>query len=361
MNNIKKKAPIIKTKSIDDMMFKFQNNKRTWKFKSWESLAMFLLIIFNFFIINYFFYSYSEGINNGKYGILLCLFEIVSIYWIVYKFYKNFEPFVILILLPFAIINYIMDSKISEKFISNEIYKEHFFHTGKIVEVIYGSHNSTIKLLTTNGNISVPIENPIDTVYKKGRMIVYGFCKKQHHLWVENSEPSIEICLNFLFPKLFEKGKIMDSINSCYIEKYLQEKGVDLVYKAKVIESKKNSNVVKLQFKNYLSDNIIVSYVRKQHSRRKKNFFDLLDLGAYDRINEDPIYDTFLLTENVNKEINNKYYVQSNINGPHNWSKIIDDYEYFFLDEIFHREKVDKYYPQIKNYVEKFKEQNINK
>ncbi len=334
INSKSKKAIKSNPKRIEEC-----NEKRLWKFRAWESVAMILLISFNFFIINYFFYSYSEGINNGKYGILLCVFEIAAIYWIAYKYYKNFEPIVIFVLIPFAIINYIMDSKIREKFISNEIYKEHFFHTGKIVDVIYGSHNSTIKLLTTNGNISVPIENPIDTIYKVGHMIVYGFCKKQHHLWVENSNPSIETCLKFLFPKLFEKGEIMDSINSCYIEKYLQEKGVNLVYKAEIVENLSTDSYVKLKFLDCTFCDRFVTYEKSKKIFRRD-------------------CDTLLLYENTNNLVGEHVTVCSmQINNRKNRAKI-SDYGYIFGFDIYSKEEIENNYPQIKKYVEKYANEN---
>ena len=70
--------------------------------------------------------------------------------------------------------------------------------------------------------------------------------------------------------------------------------------------------------------------------------------------------DTFLVYQNVNNQIDNRLIVCApEINTPENWSKI-SDYGYIFHYDIYRKEEIETQCPQIKNYVEKFKERNIN-
>jgi len=70
------------------------------------------------------------------------------------------------------------------------------------------------------------------------------------------------------------------------------------------------------------------------------------------------IPDTFLVYRNVNEEIDDRFIVCApEINTPENWSKI-SDYGYIFHYDIYRKEEIETQCPQIKNYVEKFKERN---
>ena len=70
------------------------------------------------------------------------------------------------------------------------------------------------------------------------------------------------------------------------------------------------------------------------------------------------IPDTFLVYKNVNEEIDDRFMVcAKEINTPENWSKI-SDYGYIFHYDIYRKEEIETQCPQIKNYVEKFKERN---
>jgi len=66
--------------------------------------------------------------------------------------------------------------------------------------------------------------------------------------------------------------------------------------------------------------------------------------------------DTFLVYRNVNEKINDRFIVCApEINTPENWSKI-SDYGYIFHYDIYSKEEIETQCPQIKNYVEKYKE-----
>lgn len=68
--------------------------------------------------------------------------------------------------------------------------------------------------------------------------------------------------------------------------------------------------------------------------------------------------DTFLVYRNVNEKINDRFIVCApEINTPENWSKI-SDYGYIFHYDIYSKAEIETQCPQIKNYVEKFKERN---
>ena len=70
--------------------------------------------------------------------------------------------------------------------------------------------------------------------------------------------------------------------------------------------------------------------------------------------------DTFLVYKNVNEKIDDRFMVCApEINTQENWSKI-SDYGYIFHYDIYRKEEIESRCPQIKNYVEKYKERNIN-
>ena len=70
------------------------------------------------------------------------------------------------------------------------------------------------------------------------------------------------------------------------------------------------------------------------------------------------IPDTFLIYRNVNEKLDTKWHVCApEINTPENRAKI-SDYGYIFHYDICSKQEIESQCPQIKNYVEKYKERN---
>lgn len=70
------------------------------------------------------------------------------------------------------------------------------------------------------------------------------------------------------------------------------------------------------------------------------------------------IPDTFLIYRNVNEKLDTKWHVCApEVNTPENRAKI-SDYGYIFHYDICSKQEIESQCPQIKNYVEKYKERN---
>ncbi|MCQ2251447.1 MAG: hypothetical protein MJZ66_10110, partial [Bacteroidales bacterium] len=66
--------------------------------------------------------------------------------------------------------------------------------------------------------------------------------------------------------------------------------------------------------------------------------------------------DTFLVFRNINENIDDRFIVCApEVNTPENWAKI-SDYGYIFHYDVYSKEEIESQCPQIRNYVEKYKE-----
>lgn len=107
--------------------------------------------------------------------------------------------------------------------------------------------------------------------------------------------------------------------------------------------------------------NAVGGLVDKQDSTLMLCFNDVC--GKYQKVKYSvkgyyTIPDTFLIYRNVNEKLDTKWHVCApEINTPENRAKI-SDYGYIFHYDICSKQEIESQCPQIKNYVEKYKERN---
>lgn len=333
--------------------------KKKWNLKLRVFIGMLILTLINFLIFNDIYFLHDDAEGSFIYCRTIIILEFILILVFISRFCKRYDIYDICLsfLFCFAVLNFIMNKVYSKFFYDKIKYESHQLQSGKIINRNYIRGGSSITLSLVDREVFVPIKDRIEK-YEIGSNIVFGKCKKYHYNWIEYLTLTNDTCIKYLFPKKYVKGKCCDSINNQFIENFFKEKGIYVIYKANVIESDKNFLNLKLQFKNYLSDYIIVSYKRKNRNYSSTphiTFFELYSNKEKSISKERN--DTLLLYENIDKEIDCKYIVDENINTPENWAKITD-YGYIFNSDVYAKEEIENYYPQIKQYVEKFKERN---
>ena len=151
---------------------------------------------------------------------------------------------------------------------------------------------------------------------------------------IETQCPQIKNYVEKFKEREYFEPKIIHNPDLIYLEE-----GYNIVYKAATKLVKEKFEYLDIHFTDICNNNITLKKVCNS-----KNI----------------IPDTILIYRNINEKIEKGWrFCPAYINIPENWSKIID-YGYFYRDDIYSKEEIETQCPQIKNYVEKFKERNIN-
>ena len=297
-------------------------------------IYMIIIIVINVFYDN----KYGEGYE--EYMIRNCLSESEQMklrrnFYIKGVFRTSIFPFILLF--AYLKIGNVYMSTIKEEALQNSyysfgyVYEMHRDIKGMPYSVWTGlEENKTMR----NSNVGAKIYNQInpgDTILVQvslkypamHKVIKWILEPSDYELY---SKPDNRIIVNDLAS--------LDGDSLC------KKFGIYLVYKAVADTFLNNNSEVVLKFEN----------INMEQNRIRYKLPD----GV-------PILDTFLVYQNINKLVDDRLIVcTSKINTQENWSKI-SDYGYIFHYDIYRKEEIETQCPQIKNYVEKFKERNINK
>ena len=313
--------------------------KKKWNLKLRVFIGMLILTLINFLIFNDIYFLHDDAEGSFIYCRTIIILEFILILVFISRFRKRYDIYDICLsfLFCFAVLNFIMNKVYSMFFysyIKSEFYQ---LQSGKIINKNYIRGGSTITVSVVDNNILIPVKKIGE--YTIGTYLVYGLCEKYNYYWIESLNSTHDTYLKYLFPKIYVHNQYNDSITRQYIEKYLQNDGVNLVYKAKITENEPTKSNVLLEFWDCTNSSRNVSY-------NKSNNFMKRDC------------DTLLIYENTNNIVGEHVTVCSmNINNFKNRAKI-SDYGYIWDYDIYSKEEIEDNYPQIKNYVEKFKERN---